>query len=209
MIVVAITQRVTREPSTGERRDCLDQNWVRFLSRCGILPLPVPNLPEALATRMDALPVRGVLLTGGNDLVAYGGDAAERDDTEARLIAIARAQRLPLLGVCRGMQMIQYTFGVTLDRVEGHVTRAQTISVDGETEIVNSYHDFGTTKTVAELEVWAQAEDGVVKGVRHRSEPIQGFMWHPERFDPFRERDLAFVANFFGGVPGATGQTAA
>ncbi len=55
MIVVAITQRVTREPRTGERRDSLDQNWVRFLSRCGILPLPVPNLPEALETWIDAV----------------------------------------------------------------------------------------------------------------------------------------------------------
>ena len=209
MIVVAISQRVTQKPRSGERRDCLDQNWDRFLSRCGILPLPVPNVPEALETRLDAVPVSGVLLTGGNDLVGYGGDAPERDDTEARLIAIARARRLPLLGICRGMQMIQHTFGVRFERVEGHVTPDQTVCIDSKSENVNSYHDFGTTKTVAELEVWARAEDGVVKAVRHRSEPIQGFMWHPERFEPFRERDIAFVAGFFGGAPSAMGQSAA
>ncbi len=209
MIAVAISQRVTQEPRTGERRDCLDQNWVRFLARCGILPLPVPNVPEGLESRIDAVPVRGVLLTGGNDLGAFGGDAPERDDTEARLIAMARVRRLPLLGICRGMQMIQHSFGVPFERIEGHVTPDQTIRIGSESDSVNSYHDFGTTKTVAELEVWARAEDGVVKAVRHVSEPIQGFMWHPERFEPFRQRDIAFVSGFFGGAPGAVGQNAA
>jgi hypothetical protein len=46
MRMVAITQRVTVVPEYGERRDCLDQAWPRFIAACGLLPLPVPNVIE-------------------------------------------------------------------------------------------------------------------------------------------------------------------
>ena len=69
MTLVAISQRVVEEPRYGERRDALDQNWARFLSRCGIVAAAVPNVPQSVESWVEALPLNGVLLTGGNDLV--------------------------------------------------------------------------------------------------------------------------------------------
>jgi putative glutamine amidotransferase len=144
------------------------------------------------------MPISGILLTGGNDLTAYGGDAPERDATESVLIDIADKRALPILGVCRGMQMIQHRFGIRLGRVAGHVARLQTISVEGNPAEVNSYHNFGTTETRPPLQAWAFAEDGVIKAIRHPGARMTGIMWHPERLSPFASRDITLFQQFFG-----------
>jgi len=198
MRLIAISQRVAVAPPSGERRDCLDQAWIKFMATCGLTPLPVPNDEQAAQSLCNAMPVNGILLTGGNDLSAYGGDAPERDATESVLIDIADKIALPVLGVCRGMQMIQDRFGIRLERVAGHVAPRQIISIDGELAEVNSYHNFGATETRPPLEAWAFAEDGVVKAVRHAARPMMGIMWHPERLNPFAQRDISLFQQFFG-----------
>lgn len=199
MQIIAVSQRVDTDPRTGERRDGLDQAWARFLAACGCLAWPVPNTSKLVEPILDHALVAGVLLTGGNDLVVCGGSAVERDRTDYLLLNAARRRRLPVLGVCRGMQVIQHAFGAALGRVPGHVAAEQVIAIDGRREPVNSYHRFGTVGTVPDLEVWARADDGMVKAVRHRFEPITGIMWHPERLQPFADRDMALVRAVFGG----------
>ena len=146
MTLIAVSQRVEVEARYGERRDCLDQAWVRFLSACRLTPLAVPNAAAVVREICAAVPIRGILLTGGNDLSAYGGDTPERDLTEAALLNIAQEADLPVLGVCRGMQMIQHSFGIGLKRVTGHVAQHQIVSIKGVPAAVNSYHNFGLTK---------------------------------------------------------------
>jgi N5-(cytidine 5'-diphosphoramidyl)-L-glutamine hydrolase len=197
MRMVAITQRVAVVPGHGERRDCLDQAWPRFLAACGLLPLAVPNVTEvALAMLRDA-DLAGLVLTGGNDLAALGGDAPERDAAENALLDAAESRGLPVLGVCRGMQLIQQRCAVPLLRVEGHVTRRQTIRIDGEPTEVNSYHRFAARESRPPLDVWALAADGVVKAVRHSARPITGIMWHPERNTPFAAADVSLFRRVF------------
>jgi len=199
MIRVALTQRVEILPARQERRDALDQRWAAFLDHCGIVPVLVPNNPEILPRLLEDVRIGGTILTGGGDLVEYGGNAPERDKTEQALLMAAIAQELPLMGVCRGMQAIQNYFGVKLAAVSGHVTASQTIVIDGQRDAVNSYHDFGARSSVPDLEVWAMADDGVIKAVRHRKHRIEGIMWHPERFAPsFRDADVARFRRFFG-----------
>jgi putative glutamine amidotransferase len=194
---VAITQRVTVVPEYGERRDCLDQAWPRFIAACGLLPLPLPNVVEvALAMCRDS-DLAGLVLTGGNDLAALGGDAPERDATENALLDAAESRGLPVLGVCRGMQLIQQRCQVPLQRVEGHVTRRQIVHIDGEPTEVNSYHRFGARESRPPLEVWAVAADGVVKAIRHTARPTIGIMWHPERNTPFTANDVALFRRVF------------
>lgn len=200
MQLIAVTQRVDLIPrpfGQAERRDALDQGWTKFLAAAGCSPVLMPNHAPTALTLFDDLPIRGLLLTGGNDLVAQGGDAPERDATETALLAAARALKMPVIGVCRGMQLLQQAFGVALQPVDGHVARRQTIRVGDQPRITNAYHRWGSRETVADLAVWAQAEDGVVKAVRHLSEPLVGLMWHPERLEPFDPRDLALFSQTF------------
>jgi putative glutamine amidotransferase len=198
MKVVAVTQRVTVVPEYGERRDCLDQAWTGFLAACGLLPMVLPNVPEAALSLCEKFPVAGCVFTGGNDLVVLGGDAPERDATEDALLDLADQRNLPVLGVCRGMQVLQHRFCIPLRPVVGHVAATQTIRVNGVPDSVNSYHRFGAMDSRPPLEIWARAADGVVKAVRDSTRPATGIMWHPERFDPFRPADIALFRHVFG-----------
>jgi putative glutamine amidotransferase len=201
MKLVAVTQRVAVVPAYGERRDCLDQAWSRFLAACGLLPVLLPNVMETALELCEAAGVGGLLLTGGNDLAQLGGDAPERDAVENSLLDLAERRSLPVLGVCRGMQVIQQRFGIPLQRVEGHVTARQVIRIEGRPQEVNSYHCFGARESPPPLEVWAHAEDGVVKAVRHTAQPLLGIMWHPERCTPFSPADVALFRRVFAVEP--------
>lgn len=192
--LVAVTQRVAIDPRHGERRDALDQRWIAFLAACGAAPLLLPNAPATARQLLEQVPVRGLLLTGGNTLTAYGGDSPERDRTESEALAHARAHSLPVVGVCRGMQMILHAFDVPLDRLDGHAGTTHAITGG---RIVNSFHDFGTAGDAGPLRVLARSHDGVVEAVAHPAEPIRGMMWHPERCEVFDRADVQLFREIF------------
>lgn len=176
----------------------MDQAWHRFLWNCGCLGVPIPNNEETAAMLWAALPFAGLLLTGGNDVASLGGDVPERDAVELRLVGEARRDRLPIIGVCRGMQVLQSLFGVSLTETPGHVSDKQRISLHGTPAWVNSYHRMGAYETVPDLSVWGTSNDGVIKAIHHQTEPILGVMWHPERIQPFRRDDRRLFRSHFG-----------
>ncbi len=188
---VFITQRVEWIEPIRERRDALSQEWAALAEACRFLPLLLPNRLETVRCMAEELPPDGILLTGGNDLAAYGGDAPDRDEAEEFLIGLAMERKIPLLAVCRGAQMLLHRFGTPLEKIEGHVRTEHPLS-NGDK--VNSFHNWGALDCRPPLEVLARSGDGVVEAVRHRDCPwIQGVMWHPERYHPFRERDITWI----------------
>lgn len=191
-----VSQRVVIS-DTGERRDALDQQWTRFLWQAGFLCLPLPNVESSVDDYLRE-PHDGILLTGGNDLRAVGGDAPDRDAVEFRLVEHALNTGTPLLGVCRGMQVIQTHFGATLETIDGHVTPHQTQTHLGKRISVNAFHNFGTRHQPGPLLVDGVADDGVVKAISHPTAPVVGIMWHPERINPFRSDDLMMFRTFYG-----------
>jgi len=199
MNVLAVSQRVDTVPSRGERRDSIDQRWICFLKAAGYVPLLIPNNPDVLRDVLSPQNIDGVVLTGGNTLADFGGDAPERDETEMLLLKLAKNRGLPVLGVCRGMQLLQHTTGQQLHSVDGHVTGSQMVQVNGTAQEVNSFHLLGASTVTAPWRCWAQTADGVVKAIRHDSLPWVGIMWHPERIEPFRSQDLTlFTTHFLG-----------
>ncbi len=145
---------------------------------------------------LDAL-----VLTGGNDLASLPGatDAApERDATESRLLEQAGETRLPVLAVCRGMQMLVQFWRGTLTRVDGHVRTVHELLVEDDAwplrrSPVNSFHDWGVARDGVgpTLRVLATVGDGTVEAVAHPTLPQVGIMWHPERPEPDpADRDL-------------------
>jgi|TARA_B110000495_G_C23030203_1_gene613298 gamma-glutamyl-gamma-aminobutyrate hydrolase PuuD len=191
---IAVTQRVIEESAYKERRDALDQRWVNFLLSIGFYPVLIPNHLEFVKKIVNESGIRGVLLTGGNSLCEYGGDAPERDQVEAYLLQWSLENAFPVLGVCRGMQLIQNFFGNKLGPVTGHVGARHELLIPENTRLsssldklgkVNSYHEYGTKVVSGEIDACAYSKDGVVMAIEHRSQDIYGVMWHSEREEPF------------------------
>jgi N5-(cytidine 5'-diphosphoramidyl)-L-glutamine hydrolase len=223
---IAISMRVVRIPEYGEERDMLSRDWYPFLADCGIKPILVPNMGKTVRKFLDWENIDGIILTGGNNISPklfqqnsekYMDDVSViRDETEIALLGVAVEKKLPLLGVCRGMQMINTYFGggIIFDinkNINGaveHVASTHEISISDHgladmagTEImqVNSYHNHGFTKneTGKGLIPVAIAPDHSVEAIIHESLPIIGIMWHPERLNLPHDFDKSLVASLF------------
>jgi N5-(cytidine 5'-diphosphoramidyl)-L-glutamine hydrolase len=203
--LIAITQRCMEIPSYGEVRDCLDQEWTVWLTDCGFAPIPVPNRLDDVASYLERLGVSGVVLTGGNNLAmdVYTGDEQigdayhGRDTTEWAILEYCAANDVPVIGFCRGMQMLHAFGGGRLSRLGddpvGHVATFHEVALlsedwrimSGAPRLeVNSFHDFGfrVGDVTSDWEVTAVSQaDGVVEGIVHRTLPFVGVGWHPER----------------------------
>ncbi len=197
---VIYTQRVEIVESYQERRDCADQRIADFIYACGFLPVPVPNKNDILEEFVLQLQPAGIILTGGNSLEKYGGNAPERDRTDRRLIGIAIEKGIPLYGFCRGMQSILDYFGDALVSIGGHVAVRHKVYCENASKEVNSYHTQACVELgkQSELKVISRTEDDVIEEICHSKFLIHGTMWHPERENPFRETDIECVKALFG-----------
>jgi putative glutamine amidotransferase len=209
--VVAVT--ATRRTDAGRERVALNTVYVRALTAAGLVPLIVPPMldPAAVGAALDH--VQGLVLTGGEDVEPerYGAtrhprlgetDPA-RDAVELALIAGARARRLPLLAICRGMQILNVALGGTLyqdltserpgpidhaDTRARHRLRAEPGTLTHRTlgaldMIVNSRHHQAVRDLAPVLRATAWADDGVIEGAEPSSSAdpwTLAVQWHPE-----------------------------
>lgn len=199
---VLFSQRVEIISSYQERRDCIDQRLVCFLSECGYLPVGLPNNEELIPDYLRIISPKAIVLSGGNSLEKYGGNAPERDASDKYLIEKSIENNIPLIGICRGMQSILDYFDENLVEVVGHVATRHLIKSNNPKNAffnreINCYHNQGTYCVTNEnLKILAKSDDGVVKAIIHTNKPILGIMWHPEREKTFSSQDVKLFRSF-------------
>lgn len=194
MKIVAVSQRIDNFMNRGEVRDSIDQRLVSFIQTCGFVAVPVPNLFQTTYFDffMNQIKPDAFVLSGGNNI----GEYKARDRTERAMLAFAEKKNLPLLGICRGMQMMAHISGVDCVEVPGHVGTRHSVygEIIGE---VNSYHNFCISKCPKNYSIIAMSGDKAIEAMKHRRLPWEGWMWHPEREDHFETRDVERLQRLF------------
>ncbi len=205
---IAITQRLVLHTEINETRDALDVRWARLFNAIGAVPVVLPTAYDDPLAYFEGIGIDGVILSGGNDLASISDDPLSklRDDFEKRIIAIGIEKRLPIFGVCRGLQVINEYFGGTLEKVENHVRTQHAISaVEGSmysdelTKLakVNSFHSYGIIAIPQGFKAAARSADGYVEAIENDRLKIWAQMWHSEREEPLRKDELAIFIKHF------------
>lgn len=176
-------------------------NYVKALTKAGMCPVVRRDLSEAASCD-------GLLLPGGydSDPALYGQENEacrridlSRDQAELSLIAQFAAAEKPILGICRGHQLLNIAFGG--DLVQDLPTKADHVDAEDQDQlhrtsiapksflaplygtgaVVTSAHHQGVGRLAAPLRAVQWAADGVVEGLVHEGLPVFGVQWHPER----------------------------
>lgn len=199
-MLIAISQRIDFIPSRNEYRDSVDQNLLRLIIELGHIPIQVPNVllvknkNQKLVEWLKKINPQGLILSGGNDI----NEHEKRDDTEKFLYTWAKNKKKPILGICRGMQLIGIINNIKLKQVSNHVSiNHPIISVNNLKQIRNSFHDYSLKNCPEGFEVLFYSEDGEIESIRHKIDRIFGIMWHPEREYPFLKEDLKMIRLIF------------
>jgi putative glutamine amidotransferase len=188
-----------------------------------------PQPSEGIAAALDGL--AGLCFSGGGDVdpTLYGAEhkglsadiSRARDDFEIALVAAARARRVPVLGICRGCQLLNVAFGGTLyqdiaqdapfptrqhkhtpdDPDRFHPIRLAPSSfladlAGGERTIVNSHHHQAVRAPGEGLGVVAWSEDGIVEGLLGDEGRTLAVQWHPERLEVPDQWPIAWLVQY-------------
>ena len=173
---ILISQRRDGVPNRNEERDGMDVRFASIFYELGFLPIPVCSELYDAVGYIEALKPDAILLSGGNDI----GEQPKRDALEVKLLNYAKDNGIPVLGICRGTQIINQYLGGTLLPLSGHVASNHVL-----------LGDWAITKdTISDkLKILAYTEDGSVEVIQHKYLPWYGIMWHPERETILQEND--------------------
>ncbi len=209
---VAISLRQEKNKH-GNSVDVLESAYTTFFNNMGITLIPIPNDTQNVKKLLESIPIKGIILSGGNDInpTSFGEEVQEglslslrRDLVETELLNIAIEKKLPVLGICRGMQFINTFFGgkvTDLRKRYSHLpSKNHQITITAKQDLfgtessVNSYHNWGITQTeLAEpLKIFAKNGE-IIEGIYHPTLPIIGIQWHPERTSPDEELNKKII----------------
>ncbi len=209
-------------PSREDGQAKANMEYPRAVLQSGGVPVMVPPCtdPEKLSAIMEK--ADGLILTGGCDVepAKYGQKTEswcgridlERDAEEYALLDCAMRLGKPVLGICRGHQVINCYFGGTLyqdiaqetggslkhDEFKRRAEDVHPVSVEEGTVLstiipktiyVNSRHHQGINVPAKGFIPSAYAPDGLIEGIEMKDGPVFGVQWHPESL--FAEKDHA------------------
>lgn len=214
----------------GTSRVGVNREYVQAIEGAGAVPVLLPLVESEELVEQLLGNLNGLLLAGGGDVdpMRFGEDPIpglgevdpERDDFELALVKAALQRDMPVLGICRGIQVLNVAAGGTLyqdiqcqvPRAIQHNQRAprwypsHEVRLDGDTLLasiyqadslrVNSFHHQAVKVAAPVFRVSAKAKDAVVEGIESREHRfVVGVQWHPESMvDRYPAQRLLFAA---------------
>jgi microsomal dipeptidase-like Zn-dependent dipeptidase/gamma-glutamyl-gamma-aminobutyrate hydrolase PuuD len=203
--------------SPTENGSALSAYYIHAVTKAGGAPILIPAITDVRALRQIVENLDGLIMTGGKDVnpLWYKEDPIQqlgeidplRDDYELKLIKLATDRNIPLLGICRGEQLINVAFGGTLYQdipsqradkpLVKHVQKtsgeyiSHTVSVTPESQLasiigagkhgVNTFHHQAVKQIAPGFHTVAYSSDSIVEAIEAWPErPILGVQWHPE-----------------------------
>lgn len=193
---------------------------MKSLHDAGALVFPITYVGHSSVLRECLEVLDGLVLSGGNDVspLSYGkrnfdrrwpGDRY-RDRYELEMLQIAQKMRLPILGICRGCQILNVFYGGTLFQdvheyggashkhrcIRTYEKNTHLVSIESGTLLhqlyhkksatVNSVHHQSVERLGKGLQISARAEDGIVEAIESLDPNrfVMGVQWHPEWKSP-------------------------
>ena len=218
----------------GIYRSYVNHDYVESVEKNGGIPVLLPVLSDAANVKRQMEGLDGIVISGGYDIdpSLYGEEPVKglgftMKEVDQYYLAVVRAAEelgLPILGICKGMQMLNVAYGGTIyqdissQKPEScqHVQQAPRYcathsadikegsflySVFGKKERINSYHHQSVKEVAKGFSVTAVAKDGVVEAIeRECGSFICGVQWHPEMMAKYDDRKMAELFKAFIGV---------
>ena len=195
----------------------VNQSYVNAILKAGGIPMIIPVTSSDVALALIDI-ADGLLIPGGQDVSPnlYQEEPVPQvtihkkqfDLFEFDLIKTAFSSGKPILGICRGVQLINVAFGGSLyqdipSQVHSPICHVQStvVSAEGTHSItitpntilhqtintskilVNSFHHQSIKDVAANFIVSARAPDGIIEGIESTNGQIIGLQWHPEKMD--------------------------
>ncbi len=158
---------------------------------------------EVLPNTIDVSDVKRIEPDG--IIISPGPGSPERNRDVGNCREIVREVEVPILGVCLGHQIIAHVFGGVVGKVKPLHGKASLIRHDSKTIfegvknplMAGRYHSLAVLKAPRSFEISAiSLNDGVIMGIRHKKEPLEGVQFHPESVLTDKENGLRIIKNF-------------
>ena len=177
-----------------ELRFSIDTKLIEWVLNLGFQPFLVSDLKTLnLLLKMKNFTIKGIILSGGNNI--HKNTLRYRIEKKLSMISIRR--NIPLLGICHGLQFINYLDNGTLKKINNHVGTVHKIkSKYRYPSRVNSFHEYGVKKLGKNFNIVAYSNDNQIEAIKHKKYNWLGWMWHPERDKKFNS-NLKKIAKLF------------
>lgn len=194
----------------------INNDYIKAVQMAGGIPVLIPFSNNIENIKMYTDKIQGIIFTGGEDIspLTYNEDPIkeveciieERDKFELELFKEVYKKKIPILGICRGLQIINVALGgslyqdiyVQLPNINGHSPKHalrsnlyHSVKIEKNSKLfdifktkdlkVNSFHHQSVKKLGKDLKITALSNDGIVEGIESLTEKfLVAVQWHPE-----------------------------